>query len=234
METVLNIGLNDDSVLGLAGMAGERFAWDSYRRLLQMYGKTVLDLGVYVLSFAQYFLGTPDVVHAHDWLVAHPSIALAEFYDVPLVATIHATEAGRHSGWVAAKTNRQVHSVEWWLAREADAFGEVGEDGAAVTDDVDATSPARQMCSPRSATPLVATAGCTALQVNWDIRAVRSVGSTIPTTQGRPSAWAPEVRTSPPALRHQAVAPCRRNASPASRIAWALMTPARSIDPSGR
>lgn len=64
----------------------------------------------------------PDVVHAHDWLVAHPSIALAEFFDVPLVATIHATEAGRHSGWVAAKTNRQVHSVEWWLAREADAL----------------------------------------------------------------------------------------------------------------
>nr|WP_212763140.1 glycosyltransferase family 4 protein [Gordonia araii] len=64
----------------------------------------------------------PEVVHAHDWLVAHPAIALAEFFDVPLVATIHATEAGRHSGWVAAKTNRQVHSVEWWLAREADAL----------------------------------------------------------------------------------------------------------------
>ncbi len=64
----------------------------------------------------------PDAVHAHDWLVAHPAIALAEFFDVPLVATIHATEAGRHSGWVAAKTNRQVHSVEWWLAREADAL----------------------------------------------------------------------------------------------------------------
>ena len=44
METVLNIGLNDDSVLGLAGMAGERFAWDSYRRLLQMFGKTVLGI----------------------------------------------------------------------------------------------------------------------------------------------------------------------------------------------
>ena len=40
----------------------------------------------------------PDVVHAHDWLVAHPAIALAEYFDVPLVSTIHATEAGRHSG----------------------------------------------------------------------------------------------------------------------------------------
>src|SRR6188472_1386392 len=45
METVLNIGLNDASVLGLAEVSGDdRFAWDSYRRLLQMYGKTVLDI----------------------------------------------------------------------------------------------------------------------------------------------------------------------------------------------
>lgn len=64
----------------------------------------------------------PDVVHAHDWLVAHPSIALAEFFDVPLVSTIHATEAGRHSGWVSGRTNRQVHSVEWWLVSESDAL----------------------------------------------------------------------------------------------------------------
>jgi pyruvate,orthophosphate dikinase len=44
METVLNIGLNDDSVHGLAKQSGgnERFAWDSYRRLIQMFGKTVL------------------------------------------------------------------------------------------------------------------------------------------------------------------------------------------------
>ncbi|MDY5601423.1 MAG: pyruvate, phosphate dikinase, partial [Schaalia hyovaginalis] len=45
METVLNIGLNDQSVLGLAKISGnERFAWDSYRRLIQMFGKTVLDI----------------------------------------------------------------------------------------------------------------------------------------------------------------------------------------------
>ncbi len=64
----------------------------------------------------------PDVVHAHDWLVAHSAIALAEHYDVPLVSTIHATEAGRHSGWVSGRVNKQVHSVEWWLARESDAL----------------------------------------------------------------------------------------------------------------
>ncbi|MEU2057446.1 pyruvate, phosphate dikinase [Streptomyces bungoensis] len=43
MDTVLNIGLSDKSVQGLAEQAGdERFAWDSYRRLIQMFGKTVL------------------------------------------------------------------------------------------------------------------------------------------------------------------------------------------------
>ncbi|ETW22425.1 glycosyltransferase family 4 protein [Mycobacterium gastri] len=64
----------------------------------------------------------PDVVHAHDWLVAHPAIALAQFYDVPMVSTIHATEAGRHSGWVTGVLSRQVHAVESWLVRESDSL----------------------------------------------------------------------------------------------------------------
>jgi pyruvate, orthophosphate dikinase len=45
METVLNVGLNDESVHGLARQAdSDRFAWDSYRRLIQMFGKTVLGI----------------------------------------------------------------------------------------------------------------------------------------------------------------------------------------------
>ncbi|WP_016700765.1 glycosyltransferase family 4 protein [Actinoalloteichus spitiensis] len=62
----------------------------------------------------------PEVVHAHDWLVAHAATALADAADVPLVATLHATEAGRHSGWLSHSLNQQVHSVEWWLANSAD------------------------------------------------------------------------------------------------------------------
>ena len=51
MDTVLNVGLNDDSVNGLAAQAAdERFAWDSYRRLLAMFGETVL--GVAGTQFA--------------------------------------------------------------------------------------------------------------------------------------------------------------------------------------
>src|SRR3954453_9226890 len=46
METVLNIGLNDESVAGLAKHTGtDRFAWDASRRLIQMFGKTVMGVG---------------------------------------------------------------------------------------------------------------------------------------------------------------------------------------------
>lgn len=67
-------------------------------------------------------LWSPDVVHAHDWLVAHPAVALADTLGVPLVATIHATEAGRYAGWLSSRVSRQVHSIEWWLAHRADAL----------------------------------------------------------------------------------------------------------------
>jgi len=65
---------------------------------------------------------SPDVVHAHDWLAAHAGIALADVRGVPLVATVHATEAGRNAGWLVTPLQRQVHSTEWWLARRADAL----------------------------------------------------------------------------------------------------------------
>jgi glycogen(starch) synthase len=65
---------------------------------------------------------TPDVVHAHDWLVAHPAVALSEFHDAPLVSTMHATEAGRHGGWINGAVSRQVHALESWLARRSDSL----------------------------------------------------------------------------------------------------------------
>jgi glycogen(starch) synthase len=62
---------------------------------------------------------TYDVIHAHDWLVTHTAVTLKHHLGVPLVATIHATEAGRHQGWLPEEMNKCIHSVEWWLAREA-------------------------------------------------------------------------------------------------------------------
>ncbi|MDG6102147.1 pyruvate, phosphate dikinase [Dactylosporangium aurantiacum] len=66
METVLNVGLTDSSVAGLAAQAGgdERFAWDSYRRLIQMFGKTVCDVPgeefEHALDDAKLAAGTRD------------------------------------------------------------------------------------------------------------------------------------------------------------------------------
>jgi len=60
-----------------------------------------------------------DVVHAHDWLVAYAAAGLKETWDVPVVATIHATEYGRHQGWLPGPMNKLIHQVEWWLTYEA-------------------------------------------------------------------------------------------------------------------
>jgi len=62
----------------------------------------------------------PDVLHAHDWLVAYAGIVLADLSRLPLVATIHATERGRHGGRLPGPMQRFVHSVERWLVAEAD------------------------------------------------------------------------------------------------------------------
>jgi glycogen(starch) synthase len=62
----------------------------------------------------------PDVVHGHDWLVAQSAVTLAEMTRAPLVATLHATEAGRHQGWLPSALNLAIHSVERWLAQRSD------------------------------------------------------------------------------------------------------------------
>jgi glycogen synthase len=62
-----------------------------------------------------------DLVHGHDWLVAHASAALADRLGVPYVTTIHATEHGRHQGWVQEPPQSHIHAVERWMARRADS-----------------------------------------------------------------------------------------------------------------
>ncbi|WP_036375627.1 glycosyltransferase family 4 protein [Micromonospora sp. ATCC 39149] len=62
---------------------------------------------------------TYDVIHAHDWLVAHTAITLRDHLDIPLVSTIHATEAGRHQGWLPEEMNRTIHGVEHWISGES-------------------------------------------------------------------------------------------------------------------
>ncbi|NLC37944.1 MAG: glycosyltransferase family 4 protein [Clostridia bacterium] len=62
--------------------------------------------------------GLFQIIHAHDWLVAYCGKALKHAYQRPLVATIHATEAGRNQG-LHNEQQRYISSVEWWLTYEA-------------------------------------------------------------------------------------------------------------------
>ena len=87
MDTILNIGLNDASVRGLAAAGGERFAWDSYRRLLAMFGSTVL--GIEDEHFEEVLdrvkadrgVATDVELSAEDWqevVAAFQSVVLAQ------------------------------------------------------------------------------------------------------------------------------------------------------------
>ncbi|MDV3000221.1 MAG: Glycogen synthase [Chroococcopsis gigantea SAG 12.99] len=62
--------------------------------------------------------GTFDIIHAHDWLVGDAAIALKEFFKIPLVATIHATEYGRYNG-LHTDTHRYIANKEALLAYNA-------------------------------------------------------------------------------------------------------------------
>ena len=62
--------------------------------------------------------GNFDVIHAHDWLVAYSAKTLKNSYNMPIVATIHATEAGRNSG-IHDETQRYINDTEWMLTYEA-------------------------------------------------------------------------------------------------------------------
>ena len=63
---------------------------------------------------------TFDVVHGHDWLVAVAGDHLAKRFRCPLAVTIHATEYGRHQGWVDKHPQSHIHGVERWMANRAD------------------------------------------------------------------------------------------------------------------
>ena len=62
----------------------------------------------------------PDVLHAHDWLVAYAGVVLKDLASLPLVSTIHATEHGRHGGRIPGPTQRFVHRAEEWLVAESE------------------------------------------------------------------------------------------------------------------
>lgn len=81
----------------------------------------VLQFNVGVLERATKILleEEVDLVHAHDWLVAYAAAGVKNLFDLPLVSTVHATEYGRHQGYLPGPMNKLIHQIEWWLTYES-------------------------------------------------------------------------------------------------------------------
>jgi pyruvate, orthophosphate dikinase len=157
MDTVLNLGLNDKTVVGLAKASGdERFAWDSYRRFIQMYGDVVL--GVEHFEFEDlletlkrsegYILDTE--LTAEDWksLVAGYKEKVEEVLGAPFpqdpIEQLWGAIGAVFGSWMnqRAVTYRNLHDIPhvWGTAVNVQAmvFGNMGDDcatGVAFTRD---------------------------------------------------------------------------------------------------
>ena len=149
MDTVLNLGLNDQTVEGLAAISGdERFAWDSYRRFIQMYSDVVLELdhGAFeeALEIAKedkgYTLDTE--LTAADWkaLVARYKALVEELWNKPFPQDVHEQLWGAvgavFGSWQSerAKVYRRLNDIphDWGTAVNIQAmvFGNMGETSA--------------------------------------------------------------------------------------------------------
>jgi len=149
MDTVLNLGLNDETVVGLANASGdERFAWDSYRRFIQMYSDVVLELdhGSFeeALEIAKedkgYYLDTE--MSAADWkaLVDTYKKLVVEQWNKPFPQDVHDQLWGAvgavFGSWQSerAKVYRRLNDIpsEWGTAVNVQAmvFGNMGDTSA--------------------------------------------------------------------------------------------------------
>ncbi|USI72266.1 pyruvate, phosphate dikinase [Sphingomonas morindae] len=149
MDTVLNLGLNDETVQGLARAAGdERFAWDSYRRFIQMYADVVLELdhGAFeeALEIAKedkgYTLDTE--LGAEDWkaLVGHYKALVEEQWGRPFPQQVEDQLWGAvgavFGSWQSerAKVYRRLNDIpgDWGTAVNVQAmvFGNMGDSSA--------------------------------------------------------------------------------------------------------
>ena len=92
----------------VAGFSQDIFNWiGNMNQSMSKYGAKLVEL-------TQDF----DLIHAHDWMVADTAISLSERFQVPIVATIHATEFGRHNG-IHNPSSEYVHSQETRLVETA-------------------------------------------------------------------------------------------------------------------
>jgi pyruvate, orthophosphate dikinase len=148
MDTVLNLGLNDETVIALAGAADERFAWDSYRRFIQMYGGVVLGIehhefeSILELEREKRGAAQDTDMTADDWR------AVVDLYKALVADTLGKPfpQKPEEQLWGAigavfgswmnprAISYRQLHDIpaDWGTAVNVQAmvFGNMGEDSA--------------------------------------------------------------------------------------------------------
>jgi len=149
MDTILNLGLNDETVAGLARRAGdERFAYDSYRRFIQMYSDVVLgvDHGVFedILDGHKNFAGamSDTELGADDWKEicdAYQEAVESELgspFPQDITAQLWGAIGAVFGSWetARAKTYRRLHDIpDWWgtaVNVQAMVFGNLGETSA--------------------------------------------------------------------------------------------------------
>lgn len=87
---------------------------------IDLYNSVVDNNGVLV-GFAQALAEENhyDLIHVHDWLTAEAGLRLKHLWKTPLVVTIHATERGRHQGYLPSYTSQQIDNLEWRVTFEA-------------------------------------------------------------------------------------------------------------------
>jgi pyruvate, orthophosphate dikinase len=149
MDTVLNLGLNDATVEGLAAVSGDpRFAWDSYRRFIQMYADVVLGLDHGRFEEALEIAKEDKGVHldteleAGDWraLTGEYKALVAELWGKPFPQDVHEQLRGAigavFGSWQSdrARTYRRLNAIphDWGTAVNVQAmvFGNMGETSA--------------------------------------------------------------------------------------------------------
>lgn len=149
MDTVLNLGLNDETVQGLATASGdERFAWDSYRRFIQMYGSVVLNVDHHrfeeIIESAKINAGVVEdtALSAQDWqnVVSGYKDMVAREIGRPFPMDPHEQLWGAigavFGSWMnpRANTYRRLHDIpaSWGTAVNVQAmvFGNMGADCA--------------------------------------------------------------------------------------------------------
>ncbi|MEA3004212.1 MAG: pyruvate, orthophosphate dikinase [Sphingomonadales bacterium] len=149
MDTVLNLGLNDATVAGLAAVSGDpRFAWDSYRRFIQMYSDVVLGLPHAAFEEALEIAKEDKGVHldteleAEDWrrLTGRYQELVEEHWGKPFPQDVHEQLWGAigavFGSWQSerAKVYRRLNSIpgDWGTAVNVQAmvFGNMGETSA--------------------------------------------------------------------------------------------------------